>query len=134
MDAPRMTLSDELDTTVPAIARFQTPVVGGLQPNEVDLRRIARSLAARERYRYVSPQVCLTQRGYRVSSPCCSRRVDPQGGQIDIAWIEHIESNGWWRLHHRDHAGDRWVPYAEFARLHELLTHLNRDPGRLFWP
>lgn len=118
----------------PAIVRLDAPPGVALHPNEMDLRRIARSLAARERYRYVSPHVSVGERGYRISSPCCSRRVDPQGGEIDIAWIEHIESNGWWRLHHRDHATLRWVPYAEFARLHELLAHLNRDPGRLFWP
>ena len=134
MEALAMTASDELDRAAPAIARAQGPVDGALPPNEIDLRRIVRALAARERYRYVSPQVMLAERGYRISSPCCSRRVDPQGGEIDIAWIEHIASSGWWRLHHRDHATARWVPYAEFSRLHELLAHLNRDPGRLFWP
>ena len=33
MDAPRLTLSDELATTVPAIDRFQTTVVGAIEPN-----------------------------------------------------------------------------------------------------
>lgn len=134
MDVLAMTASDELDRPAPAIVCLAGRTHATLHPNEFDLRRIARSLDARERYRYVSPHVTLAERGYRISSPCCSRRVDPQGGEIEIAWIEHIESSGWWRLHHRDYATARWVPYAEFARLNELLTHLNRDPGRLFWP
>jgi hypothetical protein len=129
-----MTARDGLEATAPAIARLEGPVGGAFHPNEIDLRRIARALDARERYRYVSPHVTRADRGYRISSPCCSRRVDPQGGEIDIAWIEHIESSGWWRLHHRDYASARWVPNAEFSRLQELLAHLNRDPGRLFWP
>jgi hypothetical protein len=129
-----MTASDQLEVLAPAIARLDAPPGVALHPNELDVRRIARALAGRGRYRYVSPHVSVAARGYRISSPCCSRRVDPQGGEIDIAWIEYIESTGWWRLHHRDHAALRWVPYAEFARLLELLAHLNRDPGRLFWP
>lgn len=134
MDATAMTASGELDRPAPAIERGDAAAVGAQHPNEIDLRRITRALDARERYRYVSPHVSLAESGYHISSPCCSRRVDPQGGEIEIAWIEHIETSGWWRLHHRDHAAARWVPYAEFARLHELLAHLNRDPGRLFWP
>lgn len=105
-----------------------------VQPNEVDLRRILRSLELRERYRYVVPRVERALHGYRIVSPCCSRRIDPEGGEIEIAWIEYLQDNGWWRLYNRNHEQERWVMYAEFARLHELLAHLNRDPGRIFWP
>lgn len=106
----------------------------GARPNELELRRILRALEARERYLYVSPRVEMAEDGYRIVSPCCSRRIDPEGGEIEIARIEPVESNGRWRLHRRDHVGQCWRIHAEFARLHELLAHLNRDADRLFWP
>ena len=56
-------------------------------PNELDLRRIARAIQGRERYRYVKPHVIAAEAGYLVRSPCCSRNVDPAGGEIDIALL-----------------------------------------------
>lgn len=104
MEAQSMATSDKLEASAPAIGRVEGPLGHAAHPNEMDLRRIARALAARERYRYVWPHVSPAERGYRISSPCCSRRVDPQGGEIDIDWIEHVRSSGRWRLHRRDHA------------------------------
>lgn len=117
-----------------AIAGAACGVSGTLQPNEFDQRRIVHALESRERYRYVMPRVEMVEDGYCVVSPCCSRRIDPDGGEIEIAYLEFIRRSGWWRLHSREHTEQRWVVYAEFARLSELLAHLNRDPGRIFWP
>ena len=55
-----------------------------MHPNDVDRKRIERALAARVRYRYVSPEVQADEAGYRIQSPCCSRNVDKAGGTIDI--------------------------------------------------
>lgn len=117
-----------------AVAGAASGTSGALQPNELDQRRIVQALEFRERYLYVTPRVEMVEDGYRVVSPCCSRRIDPDGGEIEIAYIAFIGRSGWWRLHSREHAEQRWVVYAEFARLGELLAHLNRDPGRIFWP
>lgn len=94
--------------------------------------RIERALGGRARYRYVKPQVVAEGQGWKIISPCCSRRVDPAGGVIDIAWIEPLE-DGYWRLHARDHARARWQPVLEWSRLEPLLDHLRVDPGREFW-
>lgn len=102
-------------------------------PNEVDLRRIARALEQRARYRYVSPSVEPVAGGYRVVSPCCSRNIDADGGIIDIARLEFDEASGSWGLFHKDHQHDSWQLYANAGRLGELLTQLNEDPARVFW-
>ena len=106
---------------------------GSPHPNEVDCKRIERALAQRHRYRYVSPEVCPTQQGYRIESPCCSRNVDKDGGVIDIAWIEYDAASRSWRLHRKDHAQSTWLLYQEFETLAQLLQQLNLDPERIFW-
>ena len=99
--------------------------------SEVARRRVLRALRERRRYRYVRPDVLPRDGGFVVVSPCCSRNVDPQGGVIDIAWIQPLGTR--WRLHHRDHATGRWTPCADGA-LPRLLALLCADPGRVFWP
>jgi hypothetical protein len=94
-------------------------------------RRVVRALRARRRYRYVKPEVRRQDAGFVVVSPCCSRNVDAAGGVIDIAWIECTDAA--WRLHHRDHAAQRWSCCAE-GPLPRLLDLLCADPDRLFWP
>jgi hypothetical protein len=102
-------------------------------PNELDLRRIERALRNRERYRYVTPSVVATDDGYLVRSPCCSRNVDPAGGEIDVAWLRWSGGDRGWELLGRDHGGGRWIADASFARLADLLNRLNHDPDRKFW-
>lgn len=102
------------------------------QPNEMDWRRIERALEKRERYRYVSPSVIPEHGGYRIASPCCSRKVDPEGREIDIARLEYDAQLDSWHLYSKDHARNEWLLQAD-GRLHELLSYLNADPQRIFW-
>jgi hypothetical protein len=102
------------------------------QPNELDARRIERALKRRLRYRYVQPLVVGEPGGYRVLSPCCSRRVDAVGGTIDIARLQYDARRNNWQLYAKDHLRDRWLLQTQ-GRLHELLELLNADPGRVFW-
>ncbi len=75
---------------------------------ELDRRRIQRALRERVRYRYVQPKVMGEvdadgePAGWRIVSPCCSRNIDPDGGEIDIAWLQPLPDSRW-RLHMRDH-------------------------------
>lgn len=103
------------------------------QPNELDLRRIRRALLARSRYRYVSPDVLPVLLGYRIVSPCCSRRIDAGGEVIDIALLRFWPGQRRWSLHYKDHGADEWLHYADYGRLHELLEQLNEDENRVFW-
>lgn len=105
---------------------------GTSQPNELDWRRIERALERRVRYRYVTPEVEAFDRGYRIVSPCCSRNIDPEGGAIDIAWLEFDETHENWRLYAKDHENHAWI-FQAAGRLHELLKLLNEDPQRVFW-
>jgi len=102
-------------------------------PNDVDRKRIERVLEDRVRYRYVTPVVRPATNGYRIESPCCSRNIDPDGGDIDIARLEYLRSRRVWLLYRRQHATREWLFYAEFATLAALLEQLNHDPERLFW-
>jgi len=100
----------------------------------LDRIRIVRAIKDRVRYKYVSPEVVPAEpAGWRIVSPCCSRNIDPEGGLIDIAWIEPLDSGGW-RLHSRDHAEGRWVVQEESARIDALLEAIKLDPQRVFWP
>lgn len=101
-------------------------------PNEVDCKRIAKTLAARERYKYVAPTVLPVEEGYLVRSPCCSRTVDPEGGEIDIARIEY-QSGDFWRLYQKDDEKQRWRAHSEYLSLTALLARLIADPKREFW-
>ncbi len=102
-------------------------------PNEFDLKRIARMLEHRVRYRYVSPVVQPIEEGYLVVSPCCSRNIDAGGGIIDIARIKYDHPKREWRLYHKDHQLAVWVLHSIAATLHELIAGLNEDPSRVFW-
>lgn len=101
-------------------------------PNEVDRKRIEKLLGERERYKYVSPKVLPDIDGYLVRSPCCSRTVDPQGGEIDIARIEY-QSGDFWRLYAKDDASQNWRAHSEYLSLQTLLGSLIADPKREFW-
>ncbi|MEJ2409866.1 MAG: hypothetical protein P8Y58_08195 [Novosphingobium sp.] len=103
------------------------------QPNEIDLMRVTRSLEQRERYKYVTPVVLAVADGYLVRSPCCSRNVDPEGGEIDVALLTWDDGLREWSLSRRDHEARCWVEDGRFARLGELLMRLNADPARQFW-
>lgn len=107
--------------------------LAGPQPNDVDRKRIERALAQRRRYRYVSPEVRAVDAGYRVTSPCCSRNIDKDGGVIDIALLEYAGETHRWRLYRKDHGRGLWLLYAEFNALAELLQRLNHDSERIFW-
>jgi hypothetical protein len=94
--------------------------------------RLARALRKRVRYRYVKPRVLREGRGFRIQSPCCSRKVDPAGGMIDIALLVPHEGNSWC-LCSRDHASSTWVPQLQDQPLDVLLELLCSDPQRQFW-
>ncbi|AJP72710.1 DUF3024 domain-containing protein [Sphingomonas hengshuiensis] len=111
-------------------SRAETPPA---HPNELDLRRIERALRNRERYRYVTPRVVASDDGYLVRSPCCSRTVDPEGGEIDVAWLRWCDGARGWELLGKDHGAGRWIADSAFARLPDLLAWLNHDPDRKFW-
>ena len=108
-------------------------------PNEFDCRRIARLLESRRRYRYVEPRVVPIPNGYRIESPCCSRNIDPAGGVIDIALIEHCsDQDPWvqdpWVLYRKVHPEDTWIIDSRHPSLTAALALLNQDVDRLFWP
>ncbi len=112
---------DMVDDTTPA------PRVRSL-----DARRIERALKHRLRYRYVQPAVVAAEVGWRVTSPCCSRNVDPTGGVIDIAWLEPVA--GTWRLYRKDHKANDWVLYQTARSLPDLMDVVCMDTERVFWP
>jgi len=98
----------------------------------LDARRIERALAARARYKYVHPRVEREGLGWKVVSPNCSRNINAQGGDIDIAWlVPHDE--GSWLLFSRDHAQHCWQLRRHDRSLPALLVHLCADPDREFW-
>lgn len=102
-------------------------------PNEFDLKRIERVISERQRYRYVSPEVCAVENGYEIRSPCCSRNIDKSGGVIDIARMEYLPQSGHWRLYSKMHVDGKWRFHAEYGTLSALLNELNLDPERRFW-
>lgn len=118
-----------------ALARLLPPV-RSLSPvvseRELTRRRIVRALAERKRYRYVKPTVTTTEEGWLITSPCCSRNVDPAGGVIDIARLSRDGES--WRLHARNPARSDWSLHSTAARLEILLQHLCTDEERVFWP
>lgn len=111
------------------IAQSATPLIG---ERELTRRRILRALEARRRYRYVKPMVITTEDGWLVTSPCCSRNVDPDGGVIDIARI--LAGDEGWSLLVRNEARDGWRVHSVAARLDALLRVLCEDEERQFWP
>lgn len=111
-------------------AEKQASVLVGQQ--EFMRRRLQRALKDRERYRYVEPEVHVTDAGYLVTSPCCSRNIDPEGGVIDIARIEQLGNS--WLLYSCDHKLDMWLLHDEYKDLDTLLAVLCKDSERVFWP
>ena len=109
------------------------PATACRHPNEMDLARITRALAGRARYRYVSPRVLPVEDGYRIRSACCSRSIDPEGGEIDVALLRWDEARRAWSLQRKDHATDLWIEDSRFTRLPDLVARLNADPARQFW-
>jgi hypothetical protein len=105
----------------------------GQHPNEVDRKRIERAIENRKRYRYVSPSVHPIDNGYCVKSPCCSRNIDPHGGVVDVAIVQHAQGARPWRLYRKERSTNDWLLYAEYERLGDLLEQLNTDPQRSFW-
>ena len=99
----------------------------------LDRQRLLRALAARRRYRYVRPRIVPHEDGWRIVSPNCSRNIDPQGGDIDIALLLHLD-DGRWRVHSRDHVQGRWVPCGDFGPLAGAAEPIMADPWREFWP
>ena len=114
------------------VARPDRPA--GDHPNEFDCRRIAHLLESRRRYRYVEPRVVPIPNGYRIESPCCSRNVDPAGGIIDIALLEHRSDQDSWALYRKAHPQDAWIIDSHHPSLSAALALLNEDTDRLFWP
>jgi hypothetical protein len=108
-----------------------TPAISGLV-SALDARRIEKALPRRARYKYVHPRVLREGLGWKIVSPNCSRSVDPQGGEIDIAWLVPAEQGGW-LLHARDHRQASWVLKKHAPTLSTLLTHLCWDADREFW-
>lgn len=102
-------------------------------PNELDLKRIERTIAQRTRYRYVNPSVQPIEHGYLIRSECCSRKIDPDGGEIDIAMIKWDQEGGEWALLRKDHGSGAWLEDGRYARLPEALLRINADPQKLFW-
>jgi hypothetical protein len=108
----------------------------GAAVHDLILTRIERALPTRQRYKYVQPRVVPEGRGWKVLSPNCSRNIDPQGGEIEIAWLLPVEDHdgaGGWLLFARLHAESRWDLRLRSARLTELLDRLCADPQREFW-
>lgn len=97
----------------------------------LDARRIENALARRCRYKYVQPRVAREGLGWQVLSPNCSRNIDPQGGEIPIAWLVP-DANGTWLLYARHHAQDCWQ-LRQQGTLPALLDRLSADPDREFW-
>ncbi len=108
-------------------------VAASPHPNELDRRRIERAIANRKRYKYVTPSVHSIDDGYCVRSPCCSRKIDPDGGVVDVAIVQYGQGAPPWGLYRKDHSAGEWWLYAKFERLGELLEQLNADPQRAFW-
>ena len=103
------------------------------QPNEVDLKRVERAVADRTRYRYVHPSVEPFGQGYQIRSACCSRKVDPDGGEVDIARLQWDDRGNEWSLLRKDHASGSWIEDGRFTRLPEALLRITHDPQKRFW-
>lgn len=111
---------------------------GGSGGNIVDLaarrieRTIEQALRQRSRYRYVQPRIAREGLGWKIVSPNCSRNVDRDGGEIDIAWLVPCNEGGW-LLYARDHVEGCWRLLRCEPALEPLLEHLCADPAREFW-
>ncbi|WP_407175757.1 hypothetical protein [Bradyrhizobium sp. STM 3562] len=102
-------------------------------PNELDRKRIESALRSRKRYLYVSPDVKPVRGGYLIESPCCSRKIDQQGGLIDVALIHQDAVSAVWKLFSKDHERGIWKFHSVHPRLNAALDELNADLDRVFW-
>ena len=112
-------------------------LVGG-QVFVLDRVRIEVALEQRSRYKYVHPRVLREGLGWKVVSPNCSRNIDREGGEIDIAWLVPTQTPdsgvpGSWLLHARDHAHSCWVLKQRAPTLAAALDTLLRDEARDYW-
>ncbi|MCK1314145.1 DUF3024 domain-containing protein [Bradyrhizobium sp. 23] len=98
-------------------------------PNELDRKRIERALISRKH----SPSVTPVKAGYLIESPSCSRNIENDGGQIDVALFQYDAVSGIWKLFFKNHARGSWKFYSIFHRLASAIDELNTDPERLFW-
>ncbi len=98
----------------------------------LDERRILQALARRERYKYVQPRLVREGRGWKVSSPNCSRSIRADGGEIEIARLQPEGQR--WKLYARDHVLGIWVQKGNAVPLAQALALLAADPSREFWP
>lgn len=112
--------------------RRRRPVPAGPVADLVQVH-IERALAARTRYRWVSPRVGREGAGWAIVSPNCSRSIDRAGGDIAIAWLVPV-NEGLWLLHARDHAQGCWRLEAAGLTLADALERVCDDPLRMFWP
>jgi hypothetical protein len=108
------------------------PATDLVQPDEGDRIRVRWSLRRRRRYRYVNPKVRVVTGGLLIESPCCSRRIDPSGGTVDIAFVQQLKS-GELRLYRTDYAADVWRLHGVYRKIADLIQQLNDDPDQLFW-
>ncbi|MCK1417296.1 MULTISPECIES: DUF3024 domain-containing protein [unclassified Bradyrhizobium] len=98
-------------------------------PNELDRKRIERALISRKH----SPSVTPVKAGYLIESPCCSRNIENDGGQMEVALFHYDAVSGIWKLFFKNHARGSWKFYSIFHRLASAIDELNTDPERLFW-
>lgn len=102
------------------------------QPNAFDRKHVERAIAQRARYLYVTPMLHVVEGGFRIESPCCSRRVNAEGGVIDIALLL-CPQPGDWMLYSKDHSTSKWLLHGRYKWLCELLEELKTDPQQKFW-
>lgn len=108
------------------------PAVLSCQVHDLLQHRLEKALRRRLRYRYVRPNVLAEGAGYRIQSPCCSRKVDPSGGLIDIARLTHVDQC--WHLSARDHTTHTWIDRFQHESFDTVLNLLCTDSEREFWP
>ena len=113
-------------------AAAATAPASAAQVHDLLQHRLARALRERVRYRYVKPNVLIEGNNYRIQSPCCSRKVDPNGGVIDIALLVRHDDNSWC-LCARDHVANTWMARFQNDSLDVLLDLLCVDTEREFW-
>lgn len=103
-----------------------------LQLSVFERKQIELAIGKRKRYRYVRPKVRSVPEGILVESPCCSRRIDPAGGMVEIALLQHLPS-GDWRLYRKDHSAAEWKLHSVHEKISDLLEPLQDDPERRLW-
>jgi hypothetical protein len=98
---------------------------------EIFVWQLLKAIGQRQRYKYVQPRIEREGAGWKIVSPNCSRNIDPEGGEIDIAWLVPV-ADGQWQLHGRDHVLKRWVLLLQ-AGQQDVIERLVQDERREFW-